>query len=161
ATFPDFPAEIRAPAGTTYGVSGFQIHFASHDIMTPGDEPDVLVAMNPAALKTNLRDLKRGGLLIVNSGAYIKANLKKAGYEQNPLEDGSLSAYRVISLDIGAMTVAAVESFGLGTKDALRSKNMWTLGLVLWLFGSDHQPTVGWLRGKVAKKPEYANANRH
>ncbi|HLT34767.1 MAG TPA: 2-oxoacid:acceptor oxidoreductase subunit alpha, partial [Enhygromyxa sp.] len=159
ATFPDFPAEIRAPAGTTYGVSGFQIHFASHDIMTPGDEPDVLVAMNPAALKTNLRDLKRGGLLIVNSGAYIKANLKKAGYEQNPLEDGSLSAYRVISLDIGAMTVAAVESFGLGTKDALRSKNMWTLGLVLWLFGRDYQPTVEWLRGKFAKKPEIAEAN--
>ena len=159
ATFPDFPAEIRAPTGTTYGVSGFQIHFASHDIMTPGDEPDVLVAMNPAALKTNLADLKQGGMLIVNTGAFIKGNLKKAGYDSNPLEDGSLSAYRLIDLDISAMTVAAVESFELGTKDALRSKNMWTLGLVLWLFGRDYQPTVEWLRGKFAKKPEIAEAN--
>ncbi|MFO7561373.1 MAG: 2-oxoacid:acceptor oxidoreductase subunit alpha [Enhygromyxa sp.] len=159
ATFPDFPAEIRAPAGTTYGVSGFQIHFASHDIMTPGDEPDVLVAMNPAALKTNLGDLKKGGLLIVNSGAFVKANLKKAGYDSNPLEGDGLSDYRLISLDIGAMTVAAVEQFGLGTKDALRSKNMWTLGLVLWLFGREYAPTVEWLRGKFAKKPEIAEAN--
>ncbi|HVI01235.1 MAG TPA: 2-oxoacid:acceptor oxidoreductase subunit alpha [Enhygromyxa sp.] len=159
ATFPDFPAEIRAPAGTTYGVSGFQIHFASHDIMTPGDEPDVLVAMNPAALKTNLRDLKQGGLLIVNTGAFVSANLKKAGYDKNPLDDGSLSAYRLISLDINTMTVAAVEKFGLGTKDALRSKNMWTLGLVLWLFGREYTPTVEWLRGKFAKKPDIAEAN--
>jgi 2-oxoglutarate ferredoxin oxidoreductase subunit alpha len=159
ATFPDFPAEIRAPAGTTYGVSGFQIHFASHDIMTPGDAPDVLVAMNPAALKTNLGDLKQRGMLIVNNGAFIKSNLKKAGYEQNPLEDGSLSGYRVIDLDIQAMTIAAVEEFGLGTKDALRSKNMWTLGLVLWLFGRDCEPTVEWLRQKFAKKPEIAGAN--
>jgi 2-oxoglutarate ferredoxin oxidoreductase subunit alpha len=159
ATFPDFPAEIRAPAGTTYGVSGFQIHFASHDIMTPGDEPDVLVAMNPAALKTNIADLKQGGMLIVNTGAFIKGNLKKAGYEKSPLEDGSLSAYRLIDLDISAMTVAAVDQFGLGTKDALRSKNMWTLGLVLWLFGRDYEPTVQWLRGKFAKKPDIAESN--
>jgi len=159
ATFPDFPAEIRAPAGTTYGVSGFQIHFASHDIMTPGDAPDVLVAMNPAALKTNLGDLKSGGMLIVNNGAFIKGNLKKAGYEQSPLDDDSLSGYRVISLDIQAMTIAAVEEFNLGTKDALRSKNMWTLGLVLWLFGRDYQPTVEWLQQKFAKKPEIAGAN--
>ena len=100
ATFPDFPAEIRAPAGTTYGVSGFQIHFASHDIMTPGDEPTVLVAMNPAALKTNLGDLVRGGLCIVNTGAFTKANLKKAGYEANPLEDDTLGPYRTLKLDI-------------------------------------------------------------
>jgi 2-oxoglutarate ferredoxin oxidoreductase subunit alpha len=159
ATFPDFPAEIRAPAGTTYGVSGFQIHFASHDVMTPGDEPDVFVAMNPAALKTNLSDLKRGGMLIINTGAFVKANLKKAGYDTNPLEDGSLSAYRVIPLDISAMTVAAVEKYGLGTKDALRSKNMWTLGLVLWLFGRDVEPTVEWLRGKFAKDNNIAEAN--
>jgi len=159
ATFPDFPAEIRAPAGTTYGVSGFQVHFASHDIMTPGDEPDVLVAMNPAALKTNLADLKRGGILIVNTGAFIKGNLKKAGYTSNPLEDDSLSAYRVIDLDIQQMTVAAVEQFGLGTKDALRCKNMWTLGLVLWLYGRDYAPTVEWLRGKFAKKPDIAESN--
>ncbi len=159
ATFPDFPAEIRAPAGTTYGVSGFQIHFAAHDIMTPGDEPDVLVAMNPAALKTNIADLKQGGLLIINTGAFVKANLKKAGYDSNPVDDGSLSAYRLIDLDISAMTVAAVERFELGTKDALRSKNMWTLGLVLWLFGRDYQPTVDWLGKKFAKKPEIAEAN--
>jgi 2-oxoglutarate ferredoxin oxidoreductase subunit alpha len=159
ATFPDFPAEIRAPAGTTYGVSGFQIHFASHDVMTPGDEPDVFVAMNPAALKTNLADLKRGGMLIINTGAFVKANLKKAGYENNPLEDGSLSAYRVIPLDISAMTIAAVEKYGLGTKDALRSKNMWTLGLVLWLFGRDVEPTVDWLRGKFSKNNNIAEAN--
>jgi 2-oxoglutarate/2-oxoacid ferredoxin oxidoreductase subunit alpha len=159
ATFPDFPAEIRAPAGTTYGVSGFQIHFASHDIMTPGDAPDVLVAMNPAALKTNVADLKRGGMLIVNTGAFVKANLKKAGYASNPLEDGSLSAYRLIDLDISAMTIAAVEQYGLGTKDALRSKNLWTLGLVLWLFGREYQPTVEWLRSKFAKKPDIAEAN--
>jgi 2-oxoglutarate ferredoxin oxidoreductase subunit alpha len=159
ATFPDFPAEIRAPAGTTYGVSGFQIHFAAHDVMTPGDAPDVLVAMNPAALVTNLADLKPGGMLIVNAGAFIKGNLKKAGYEQNPLEDGSLSAYRLIDLDIQAMTIAAVEPFGLGTKDALRSKNLWTLGLVLWLFGREYEPTVAYLQQKFAKKPAIAQAN--
>ncbi|PRQ04888.1 2-oxoglutarate oxidoreductase subunit KorA [Enhygromyxa salina] len=159
ATFPDFPAEIRAPTGTTYGVSGFQIHFASYDIMTPGDEPDVLVAMNPAALTTNIGDLKKGGLLIVARDAFTKSNLKKAGYEQNPLEDHSLSAYRVIDLDIQAMTLAAVEPFGLGTKDALRSKNMWTLGLVLWLFGREYTATVDWLRQKFAKKPEIAESN--
>ncbi|EDM75752.1 pyruvate flavodoxin/ferredoxin oxidoreductase-like protein [Plesiocystis pacifica SIR-1] len=160
ATFPDFPAEIRAPAGTTYGVSGFQIHFAAHDIMTPGDEPDVLVAMNPAALKTNIGDLKERGLLIVNSGAFIKGNLKKAGYAENPLEDEAfLSQYRVIKLDIQAMTLAAVAEFELGTKNALRSKNMWTLGLVLWLFGRETKHTVAWLEQKFAKKPDIAKAN--
>src|SRR5215470_10194802 len=100
ATFPDFPAEIRAPAGTTYGVSGFQVHFSSHDVFTPGDAPDVLVAMNPAALKTNLKDLKKGGLLILNSSAFNSQNLKKAGYEKNPLEDNSLSGYRVMPIDV-------------------------------------------------------------
>lgn len=159
STFPDFPAEIRAPTGTTYGVSGFQIHFGSHDVRTPGDAPDVLVAMNPAALITNLADLKTGGMLIVNTGAYTKGNLKKAGYEQNPLEDGSLSGYRLIDLDIQAMTIAAVEQFGLGTKDALRSKNLWTLGLVLWLFGREYEPTVAYLEQKFAKKPAIAQAN--
>jgi 2-oxoglutarate ferredoxin oxidoreductase subunit alpha len=159
ATFPDFPAEIRAPTGTTYGVSGFQIHFASHDVMTPGDAPDVLVAMNPAALITNLAELKTGGLLIVNTGAFVKANLKKAGYDNNPLEDGSLTGYRVVKIDISALTVAAVEPYGLGTKDALRSKNLWTLGLVLWLFGRDYEPTVDWLRGKFSKQPKIADAN--
>ena len=159
ATFPDYPAEIRAPAGTTYGVSGFQIHFASHDISTPGDAPDVLVAMNPAALKTNLPDLKRGGMVIVNTGAFTKPNLKKAGYEQNPLDDDTLAPYRELKLDISKMTLAAVEQFELGTKEALRSKNMWTLGLVLWLFGRTTESTTEWLKGKFAKKPEIADAN--
>src|SRR6187402_2841962 len=106
ATFPDFPAEIRAPAGTTYGVSGFQIHFSSQDVFTPGDAPDVLVAMNPAALKTNLRDLKQGGLLIVNSGTFNATNLKKAGYADYPLEDGSLEGYSLLNIDISKLTVA-------------------------------------------------------
>jgi 2-oxoglutarate ferredoxin oxidoreductase subunit alpha len=159
ATFPDFPAEIRAPAGTTYGVSGFQIHFASHDIMTPGDEPDVLIAMNPAALMTNLADLKQGGLLIVNEGAFVKGNLAKAGYTKNPLEDASLVGYRLVQIDISKLTLLAVEPYGLGSKDALRCKNMWTLGLVLWLFGRDFEPTVTWLRQKFAKDGTVADAN--
>lgn len=159
ATFPDFPAEIRAPAGTTYGVSGFQIHFASFDIMTPGDAPDVLVAMNPAALKTNLADLKQGGLLIINEGAFVKANLAKAGYASNPLEDKSLLGYRLVQIDISKLTLQSVEAFGLGSKDALRCKNMWTLGLVLWLFGRDLEPTVTWLRQKFAKDSNLADAN--
>lgn len=159
ATFPDFPAEIRAPAGTTYGVSGFQIHFSSHDIMTPGDEPGVLVAMNPAALKVNLADLPTGGLLVVNTGAFTPANLKKAGYEANPLDDGSLDPYRLVALDISKMTLAAVESFELGTKVALRCKNLWTLGLMCWLFDRPREPTVDWLKKKFAKKPEIAEAN--
>jgi 2-oxoglutarate ferredoxin oxidoreductase subunit alpha len=159
ATFPDFPAEIRAPAGTTFGVSGFQIHFASHDILTPGDEPDVLVAMNPAALKVNIADLVQGGLLIINTGAFTPANLKKAGYTTNPLDDGSLDAYRRLELDISKMTLAAVEPFGLGTKEALRCKNLWTLGLMYWLFDRRRAPTVSWLETKFAKNPDVAKAN--
>jgi 2-oxoglutarate/2-oxoacid ferredoxin oxidoreductase subunit alpha len=159
ATFPDFPAEIRAPAGTTYGVSGFQIHFASTDIMTPGDEPDVLVAMNPAALKVNLPDLKRGGLVIVNTGAFNKQNLQKAGYASNPLEDGSLDPYRRLDLDIQNMALAAVKDFGLSAKEAQRTKNMWTLGLCLWLFGRDRAATTKWLRTKFQRNPEIAEAN--
>jgi len=159
ATFPDFPAEIRAPAGTTYGVSGFQIHFADHDILTPGDAPDVLVAMNPAALKVNLGQLKTGGLLVVNTGTFTKGNLKKAGYETNPLDDDSLDAYRLLPLDITKMTRSSVKEFGLGAKDADRTKNMWTLGLMFWLFGRDREPTVNWLKKKFAKKPDIAEAN--
>ncbi|MEZ4385553.1 MAG: 2-oxoacid:acceptor oxidoreductase subunit alpha [Nannocystaceae bacterium] len=159
ATFPDFPAEIRAPAGTTFGVSGFQIHFASRDIMTPGDAPDVLVAMNPAALKVNLNDLKRGGMVVVNTGAFTAGNLKKAGYTVDPLEDGSLDPYRVLKLDISKLTLASVEEFELGTKEALRSKNMWTLGLMMWMFDRDRAETVAWLEKKFAKKPEIAKAN--
>jgi 2-oxoglutarate ferredoxin oxidoreductase subunit alpha len=159
ATFPDYPAEIRAPAGTTYGVSGFQIHFASHDIMTPGDAPDVLVAMNPAALMTNLPDLKERGLVIVNTGAFTKGNLKKAGYESNPLEDDTLAPYRSLKLDISKMTLAAVADFDLGTKEALRSKNLWTLGLVMWMFGRDYGTTVEWLGQKFGKKPVIRDTN--
>ena len=159
ATFPDYPAEIRAPAGTTYGVSGFQVHFASHDIMTPGDAPDVLVAMNPAALKTNLADLKRGGLIIVNTGAFTTGNLKKAGYDVNPLDDETLAPFRQLRLDISKHTLSSVEAFELGTKEALRAKNMWTLGLVLWLFGREMNSTIEWLQAKFAKRPEIRDSN--
>ncbi|MEM7135510.1 MAG: 2-oxoacid:acceptor oxidoreductase subunit alpha [Myxococcota bacterium] len=159
ATFPDFPAEIRAPAGTTYGVSGFQIHFAAHDIRTPGDAPDVLVAMNPAALKVNTELLKTGGLVVINTGAFSKNNLAKAGYEQNPLEDDSLDRFRVLALDITKMTLESVKGIGLGSKEAHRCKNMWTLGLMYWLFGREREPTVEWLQAKFAKKPLLAEAN--
>jgi 2-oxoglutarate ferredoxin oxidoreductase subunit alpha len=159
ATFPDFPAEIRAPAGTTFGVSGFQIHFASHDVLTPGDQPDVLVAMNPAALKVNLSEVPRGALIIINTGAFTKANLKKAGYATNPLEDGTLDPFRTLEIDISKHTQAAVEPHGLGTKEALRTKNLWTLGLLYWMFGRDRGPTLEWLRRKFAKKPQIAEAN--
>jgi 2-oxoglutarate ferredoxin oxidoreductase subunit alpha len=159
ATFPDFPAEIRAPAGTTFGVSGFQIHFASHDVLTPGDEPDVLVAMNPAALKVNLRDVPKGGLIILNTGAFTAGNLRKAGYDKNPLEDGTLDAYRKLEVDVSRLVLAAVEPHGLGTKEALRAKNLWTLGLLYWLFGRDRGPTIEWLNRKFAKRPDIAAAN--
>jgi len=159
ATFPDFPAEIRAPAGTTFGVSGFQIHFASHDVLTPGDAPDVLVAMNPAALKVNLADVPTGGLIIVNTGAFNKANLKKAGYEENPLEDDTLSPFRVLKIDISRLAVSAVEHLELGSKSAQRTKNVWTLGLLYWMFDRDRRPTVEWLESKFAKKPRIAEAN--
>ncbi len=159
STFPDFPAEIRAPAGTTYGVSGFQIHFASTDIMTPGDAADVLVAMNPAALKVNLSNLKDGGLIVVNRGAFSKGNLKKAGYESNPLDGDDLGRHRVLDLDITKLTLEAVREFELGAKAASRCKNMWTLGLMFWLFGRDRESTVEWLKQKFAKKPKIAEAN--
>jgi len=159
ATFPDFPAEIRAPAGTTYGVSGYQIHFAAHNVQTPGDAPDVLVAMNPAALKVNAPVLKPGGLLVVNTGAFSPNNLKKAGYETNPLEDDSLDMFRVLALDITKMTLAAVKDVGLGSKEANRCKNMWTLGLMYWLFGREREQTIAWLQKKFAKRPKLAEAN--
>ncbi|MDE2437656.1 MAG: 2-oxoacid:acceptor oxidoreductase family protein, partial [Sphingomonadales bacterium] len=134
ATFPDFPAEIRAPQGTLFGVSAFQINFGSTEIDTAGDAPDVLVAMNPAALKTNLGSLKPGGLIIVDTGEFTKRNLEKAKYESNPLEDGSLAKWQVLAFDISALTMESVKPFGLGNKEALRCKNMWTLGLALWMF---------------------------
>jgi len=159
ATFPDFPAEIRAPAGTLYGVSGFQINFSSQDVFTPGDAPDVLVAMNPAALKTNLKDLRTGGLLIVNSGAFNAQNLKKAGYEVSPLDDGSLGSYRVMSIDITKNTLASVEGSGLSTKEAGRCKNFWTLGLMYWIYGRPLEPTLRWVDDKFKKRPDVAKAN--
>jgi 2-oxoglutarate ferredoxin oxidoreductase subunit alpha len=159
ATFPDFPAEIRAPQGTLFGVSAFQINFGSTDISTAGDVPDVLVAMNPAALKTNVQALKPGGLIIADTGEFTKRNLEKAKYDTNPIEDGSLSKWDVLAFDISALTVEAVKPFGLGNKEALRCKNMWTLGLALWMFDRDRQPIVDWLNGKFAKKPELAEAN--
>lgn len=159
ATFPDFPAEIRAPAGTLYGVSGFQINFSSEEVFTPGDRPDVLVAMNPAALKTNLRDLKIGSLLIVNSGAFTSGNLKKAGYDTNPIEDGSLSAYHLLSIDITKQTVAAVEGSGLANKEANRCKNFWTLGLLYWVYERPMEPTERWLEAKFKKRPDLVKAN--
>ncbi len=159
ATFPDFPAEIRAPAGTTFGVSAFQIHFGSRTIRTSGDAVDVLVAMNPAALKTNLADLRKGGLIIVDTGAFTARNLSKAGFAANPLEDGTLEGYRKLEVDMTRMTVEAVKPFGLGNKDAQRCKNMWALGLVDWLFGRDRTINEDWLKQKFASKPDIADAN--
>jgi len=159
ATFPDFPAEIRAPQGTTFGVSAFQINFGSASIETAGDAPDVLVAMNPAALKVNVEDLKPGGLIIADEGEFGARNLAKAGYEANPLEDGSLSRWQVIAFNISQLTLEAVKPFGLGNKEALRCKNMWTLGLALWMFDRDRAPIVDWLKSKFAKAPELAEAN--
>jgi 2-oxoglutarate/2-oxoacid ferredoxin oxidoreductase subunit alpha len=159
ATFPDYPAEIRAPAGTTFGVSAFQIHFGAREVLTAGDDLDALVALNPAALRVNLRDLRQGGLLVADSGTFTARNLAKAGYDANPLEDGSLSDYRVLALDITKLTADAVQEFGLGAKEALRSRNMWTLGLMLWMYGRRRAATVQWLERKFAKKPDIAKAN--
>ncbi|WP_285020339.1 2-oxoacid:acceptor oxidoreductase subunit alpha [Novosphingobium sp. fls2-241-R2A-195] len=159
ATFPDFPAEIRAPQGTLFGVSAFQINFGSQEITTAGDAPDVLVAMNPAALKVNVGALKPGGLVIADTGEFNKRNLEKAKYAENPLEDGSLAKWDVLAFDISALTLEAVKPFGLGNKEALRCKNMWTLGLALWMFDRDRRPLVDWLHAKFAKAPVLAEAN--
>ncbi len=159
ATFPDFPAEIRAPQGTLFGVSAFQINFGSEQIDTAGDAPDILVAMNPAALQTNVDALKLGGLIIADVGEFTPRNLAKAKYAANPLEDGSLAKWQVIAINISQMTLEAVKPFGLGNKEALRCKNMWTLGLALWMFDRDRQPLIDWLNAKFAKKPELAAAN--
>ncbi|MDO9362099.1 MAG: 2-oxoacid:acceptor oxidoreductase subunit alpha [Sphingopyxis sp.] len=159
ATFPDFPAEIRAPQGTLFGVSAFQINFGSSAIDTAGDAPDVLVAMNPAALKTNVPQLKQGGLIIADEGEFNDRNLAKAKYAANPLEDGSLAKWQLLKLNISQLTMDAVKPFGLGNKEALRCKNMWTLGLALWMFDRDRQPLIDWLNGKFAKAPDLAAAN--
>lgn len=159
STLPNFPAEIRAPAGTLPGVSSFQLHFADHDILTPGDAPNVLVAMNPAALKANLADVPRGAEIIVNTDEFTKRPMAKVGYDTSPLEDGSLSAYNVHPVPLTTLTIEALKDFGLSRKEAERSKNMFALGLLSWMY---HRPTEGtekFLRAKFAKKPDIAEAN--
>ena len=159
STLPNFPAEIRAPAGTMPGVSSFQIHFADYDILTPGDHPDVLVAMNPAALKANIDDLQAGGTAIVDAHEFTDRNLKRVGYESNPLEDGSLSDYQLHAIDLTGLTVGAVEEFGLSRKDASRAKNMFALGLVSWMFGRPIDGSVAFLDKKFASSPAIRDAN--
>src|SRR5438874_1361491 len=159
STFPDFPAEIRAPAGTTFGVSAFQIHFGGTDVMTPGDAVDVLVAMNPAALTVDVHDLKVGGTVIVDTSAFTERNLGKAGYAKNPLEDDSLARYQVLKFDITKLTADAVKPHGLTSREAHLCRNMWALGLLLWMYGHERSHTIEWLKRKFAKKPVIADAN--
>src|SRR5215211_4038501 len=159
ATFPDFPAEIRAPRGTKAGVSGFQIHFASKDIFTPGDQVDALVAMNPAALATNLFDLRPGGILIVNRDEFEEKELKQAGYTSNPLEDGTLGNYQVFQVDMTKLNRLAVEELGLGLKEADRCRNFFAMGLVFWLYDRPLDPTLRYIKSKFAKRPEIVEAN--
>ena len=159
STFPDFPAEIRAPTGTTFGVSAFQIHFGGGDVMTPGDAVDVLVAMNPAALTVELEDLKVGGTVIVDTAAFTERNLSKAGYSKNPLDDDSLAKYQVLKFDITKLTADAVKPHGLSSREAHLCRNMWALGLLLWMYGYERTASVEWLKKKYAKKPLIAAAN--
>src|ERR687887_182373 len=159
STLPDFPAEIRAPAGSLPGVSGFQLHFADHDILTPGDAPDVLVAMNPAALKTNINDLPKGGTLIVNKDAFVERNLDKAGYASNPLEDGSLGEYRVHEVPLTSMTLEALKDVDVSKREAERAKNMFALGLMSWLYSRPTEVTIDEIEHKFASKPNIAEAN--
>ena len=159
STLPNFPAEIRAPAGTLPGVSSFQLHFADHDILTPGDAPDVLVAMNPAALMANLKDLPRGADLIVNTDEFTKRNLAKVGYDKNPLEDGSLDQYSVHPVPLTSLTVKSLEDLDITRKDAERAKNMFALGLLSWLYGRPTEGTLSFLEAKFGKKPEIYKAN--
>lgn len=159
ATLPSFPAEIRAPAGTLPGVSSFQVQIADFDILTAGDSPDCLVAMNPAALQKNLADLRPGGTLIINTEAFDERNLAKAGYQKNPLEDESLAGYRVIEVPMESLTKEAVKDSGVTGRDVLRSKNFFALGLLAWLFNRPTEPTVEWAESKFKNKPEVAAAN--
>jgi 2-oxoglutarate ferredoxin oxidoreductase subunit alpha len=159
STLPDFPAEIRAPAGTLPGVSAFQLQFADHDVTTPGDAPDVLVAMNPAALKSQLADIPAGGDLIVNTDEFTSRNLTKVGYAVNPLDDDSLSAYQVHAIPLTSLTVKALEGYSITRKDAERAKNMFALGLLSWLYNRPIETTLAFLERKFAKTPELARAN--
>lgn len=160
ATFPDYPAEIRAPAGSLAGISGYQVNFGSREIHTPGDAPDVLVAMNPASLKTNLADLRQGGMLIVNVGAFTDSNLEKAGYKTNPLEDPALKAnYKIFLVDMNKLTESALEGSGLSSKEVARCKNYFALGIMYWLYSRPIEPQLESIAAKFAKKPEFADAN--
>ncbi|TDV52270.1 2-oxoacid:acceptor oxidoreductase subunit alpha [Actinophytocola oryzae] len=159
ATLPNFPAEIRAPAGTLPGVSSFQLHFADYDILTPGDRPDVLVAMNPAALKANLPDVPAGGTVLVNTDEFVKRNLSKVGYTTNPLEDGTLDRYQLLPVAMATLTQGALAETGLSKKDAERCKNMFALGLLSWMYGRPTEGTERFLREKFARKPDIAEAN--
>lgn len=159
-TFPDFPAEIRAPVGTTFGVSAYQIQFGGPKVRTPGDKADVLIAFNPAALKTNLYAAKPNALIIIDEGSFNKRNLQKAGYETNPMEDGSLNNFRVLPIDITTYTEEAVKESGVGKKQSGRAKNFWALGLIYWIFGRDRAPTIKWIEQKFGTKaPEAVSAN--
>src|SRR5215510_1006722 len=160
ATFPDFPAEIRAPAGTLPGVSGFQLHFAASDVYTPGDAVDVLIAMNPAALKTNIADLKTNGILIVNTDNFKDTDLKKAQMTSNPLEDHSLDAYRLFPVELTKLTRAALKDLGLDAKSMDRCKNFFALGMCYWLYNREMESTQRWLAEKFQGKPQLAEANR-
>lgn len=159
ATQPNYPAEIRAPAGTLPGVSSFQIQIADYDILTAGDRPDVLVAMNPAALKANIGDLPLGGMVIVNSDEFTKRNLTKVGYVTNPLESGELSDYVVHTVAMTTLTLGAVEAIGASKKDGQRAKNMFALGLLSWMYGRELEHSEAFIREKFARKPEIAEAN--
>lgn len=159
-TLPDYPAEIRAPIGTTYGVSGYQLRFSSNEVFTPGDSPDVLVAMNPAALKVNLKDLKKGGTIIVNENSFDLKNLKLANYAVNPLEDGSLDGYEVILVPLSKLTAAALEGTNLTNKEIARCKNFFALGLMYWLFSRPIEPTLEWIDEKFKKNEDMRHANR-
>ncbi len=159
STLPDFPAEIRAPAGTLAGVSGFQLHFSSRDVFTPGDAPDVLVAMNPAALKVNIGDLQANGILIVDREQFSEQNLKKAEFTSNPLTDGSLDRFQVFEVEITKLTINALKDLGLPTRTMMRSRNFFALGLTSWLFQRPIEPTIKWIEGKFRKNPALGDAN--
>jgi 2-oxoglutarate ferredoxin oxidoreductase subunit alpha len=160
STFPDFPAEIRAPAGSLAGVSGYQVHFGSSEIHTPGDQVDTLVAFNPAALKTNLDDVREGGLVIVNEDSFGTTDLRKAGYDSNPLDDGSIKRQKVYRVPVSQLTSEALKDSGLGPKQVDRCKNFFALGLVVWLYGRPLEPTVRWIDAKFGKNPQVAEANK-
>lgn len=160
STLPDYPAEIRAPAGTLYGVSGFQLHFSSSDVHTPGDSPDLLVAMNPAALKINLKDIKPTATIIVNEDAFDAKNLQMAGWESNPLNDDTLSGYKVIKVPITKLTTNALVESPLSTKEVVRCKNFFALGMMYWLYNRPLEPTLNWIEEKFKKRPEIVDANK-